>query len=88
LKKFQEKDLEANPGCTVEETLEKKLSGVLSNVREDLSSKCLTTLKQNHNAALIMAICGSKGSQQNVCQMAVCLAQQLIDGDRVVTKKK
>jgi DNA-directed RNA polymerase III subunit RPC1 len=36
-----------------------------------------------HNAPLIMAVCGSKGSKINVAQMVACVGQQIISGSRV-----
>jgi DNA-directed RNA polymerase III subunit RPC1 len=69
------------PGSTQEQTLESKISGVLSKIRDELGSKCMTTLNK-WNAPLIMSVCGSKGSKINVCQMVACVGQQIINGNR------
>lgn len=53
--------LENKPGCNQEQTLEAMISGVLSNVRDDVGKICMQELSR-HNAPLIMATCGSKGS--------------------------
>ncbi|PKI83673.1 hypothetical protein MVES_002587 [Malassezia vespertilionis] len=74
--------LENLPGCNQEQTLESKISGVLSGVRGDVGDICMTELSP-HNSALLMAICGSKGSKINVAQMVACVGQQIISGSRV-----
>ncbi|KAL5530725.1 RPO31 [Sanghuangporus sanghuang] len=74
--------LENKPGCNQEETLEAMISGVLSKVRDTVGDTCMKELSR-HNAALIMATCGSKGSAINVCQMVACVGQQIIGGKRV-----
>ena len=76
-------ELEPMAGLSVSETLERKLNDILSKIRDDLGAMCLQTLKEKYNAAVIMAICGSKGNAGNVCQMAACVAQQVIAGKRV-----
>lgn len=70
------------PGCDQEQTLESKISGVLSGVRSDVGEFCMTELSR-HNAALLMAVCGSKGSKINVAQMVALVGQQIISGSRV-----
>lgn len=74
--------LENLPGCNQEQTLENMISGVLSSVRSDVGEICMTELSR-HNAPLIMAFCGSKGSKINVAQMVACVGQQIISGSRV-----
>ncbi len=69
-------------GCDQEQTLESEISGVLSDVRGDVGKICMTELSR-HNAPLVMAVCGSKGSQINVAQMVACVGQQIISGSRV-----
>ncbi|RKP06871.1 beta and beta-prime subunits of DNA dependent RNA-polymerase [Thamnocephalis sphaerospora] len=70
------------PGCNEEQTLEAKISGVLSKVRDDVGQICMTELNK-YNAPLIMSICGSKGSKINVSQMVACVGQQIISGSRI-----
>lgn len=74
--------LETQPGCDEEQTLEAKISGILSNVRGTVGDVCIRELDP-HNAPLIMATCGSKGSTLNVSQMVACVGQQIISGSRV-----
>ncbi|KAG8885857.1 hypothetical protein FRB98_001570 [Tulasnella sp. 332] len=74
--------LENKPGCDQEQTLEAMISGVLSKVRGDVGDICMKELSR-HNAPLIMATSGSKGSTINVSQMVACVGQQIISGHRV-----
>ncbi|OZJ06503.1 hypothetical protein BZG36_00634 [Bifiguratus adelaidae] len=79
---FNKGQLECMAGCDEEQTLESKVSGVLSDVRSELGNICMTDLSR-HNAPLIMATCGSKGSWINVSQMVACVGQQIISGSRI-----
>ena len=66
IEEFKNGNLELKAGCNADQTLESNLSGELSQIRE----KAGDILKKNlprHNAPLIMAISGSKGSNINLC---------------------
>ncbi|KAK0615060.1 RNA polymerase-like protein [Bombardia bombarda] len=82
IRKHKEGKLEKAPGCDLEETLENSISGILSKVRQQAGDYCVETLSM-HNAPLIMAKSGSKGSDINVAQMVACVGQQIIGGKRV-----
>lgn len=82
IEKAKRGKLDNLPGCDQEQTLESMISGVLSGVRSDVGEICMTELSR-HNAPLIMAFCGSKGSKINVAQMVACVGQQIISGSRV-----
>lgn len=71
----------AEPGMTVEETLEAKVSGVLNEIRTEAGKLCLRSLHY-HNSPLIMSLCGSKGSPINIAQMVACVGQQSVNGAR------
>ena len=80
--KFNAGELELKAGCNADQSLEAILNGELGNIRE----KAGDMLKKNlpkHNAALIMAICGSKGSNINLSQMIACVGQQTVSGQRM-----
>jgi len=79
---FNTGELPKETGCNMEETLENKLSSVLSAVRQKAGDYCIENLSKN-NAPLIMAKSGSKGSDLNVAQMIACVGQQIIGGKRV-----
>lgn len=80
--KYNRGKLETQPGCNEEQTLEAKIGGLLSKVREQLGDVCIKELDAL-NAPLIMATCGSKGSTVNVSQMVAVVGQQIISGNRV-----
>nr|ALK02063.1 RNA polymerase III largest subunit [Wickerhamiella domercqiae] len=82
IRTYAEGKLETQPGCNEEETLEAKISGILSDVRGTVGDVCIRQ-SDKHNSPLIMALCGSKGSPVNVSQMVACVGQQIISGNRV-----
>jgi DNA-directed RNA polymerase III subunit RPC1 len=82
IQEFHKGQLQCQPGCTAEQTLEAVISGILSKIRDDVGQICLQELSR-HNAPLIMQWCGSKGSKINVSQMVACVGQQIISGSRI-----
>ena len=82
IERYNDRKLECQPGCNMEQTLEARISGVLSQVREAAGDNCINNLEP-HNSPLIMSLCGSKGSPVNVSQMIACVGQQIISGKRV-----
>ncbi|KAI2639175.1 beta and beta-prime subunits of DNA dependent RNA-polymerase [Hypomontagnella submonticulosa] len=79
---FNKHQLPKAAGCTMEETLETKISGALSRIRQTAGDYCIKTLSKN-NAPWVMASSGSKGSVINVAQMVAVVGQQIIGGQRV-----
>lgn len=82
IQQFNQGKLEKAAGSDLEETLENKISGILSQVRQSAGNYCVDTLSK-YNAPLVMAKSGSKGSDLNVAQMIACVGQQIIGGKRV-----
>jgi len=80
---FNSNRLERDPGCNLDLTLENKMGGILSDVRQACGNACFAKLSR-FNAPLVMAKCGSKGSNINVSQMVATVGQQIIGGKRVV----
>ena len=78
---FKQGTLALQPGCNAEQTLEAEVLGILSTVRETAGNVCLDELPR-HNAPLVMALCGSKGSTINISQMVACVGQQAVGGMR------
>ncbi|XP_015787485.1 DNA-directed RNA polymerase III subunit RPC1 [Tetranychus urticae] len=74
--------LERLPGRSAEDTLESMILKELSVIRDHAGKSCLKELSVD-NAALVMAMSGSKGSLINVSQMVACVGQQAIRGGRV-----
>lgn len=70
------------PGMNAEESLESSLIKILSDVRETIGGHLRKILPKT-NSALVMAVCGSKGSDINLCQMIACLGQQIVSGNRI-----
>ena len=81
LQLYHEKKFSPDPGWTLEETLENKLTKVLSEIRERCGRLCTASLDRS-NPALLMAKCGSKGSILNISQMVACVGQQSIQEKR------
>ena len=82
IEKAKRGQLDNAAGCDQETTLEQSISGKLSGVRAQVGDLCMKDLSR-HNAPLIMATCGSKGSTINVAQMVACVGQQIISGNRI-----
>ncbi|CAN6658223.1 DNA-directed RNA polymerase III subunit RPC1 [Trichomonascus vanleenenianus] len=82
IEQLRQGTLQTQPGCNEEQTLEAKIGGLLSKVREEVGDVCIRELEKS-NAPLIMATCGSKGSTLNVSQMVAVVGQQIISGSRV-----
>ncbi|KAF2683170.1 beta and beta-prime subunits of DNA dependent RNA-polymerase [Lentithecium fluviatile CBS 122367] len=82
IKNFKDGRLERAPGMNEEQTMEVKIGGILSSVRQAAGDICFDELSR-WNAPLIMAKCGSKGSNINVSQMVASVGQQMIGGARV-----
>ncbi|KAH8704259.1 putative DNA-directed RNA polymerase III largest subunit [Talaromyces proteolyticus] len=74
--------LEKLPGCDELQTMENKVTGILSKVRQQAGEECIAQLSK-YNAPLIMATSGSKGSSINVSQMVAVVGQQVISSERV-----
>ena len=84
IEKYKNGQLVCKPGCDAEETLESDLTIILNNIRDEAGKNCVKILPKT-NAALIMAVCGSKGSNLNLSQMISTIGQQTIGGKRIKT---
>ncbi|MFQ6135951.1 MAG: DNA-directed RNA polymerase subunit A' [Candidatus Hydrothermarchaeales archaeon] len=86
---YQEGILEHLPGRTLEETLEMRIMGVLSEARDktgQIANEYLTKEAERlgaDNSAVIMAMSGARGSILNLTQMAACIGQQAVRGERI-----
>ncbi|MCL7475603.1 MAG: DNA-directed RNA polymerase subunit A' [ANME-2 cluster archaeon] len=79
---FNEDNLEPLPGRTVAETLELKIMQELGKARDatgDIAGKYLGL----DNTAVVMAVSGARGSMLNLTQMAGCVGQQAVRGERI-----
>ncbi len=83
IREFHNKTLEPSPGRTLRETLEDRIMEVLTKARDEagrIASKYFTI----SNSMIVMIKAGARGSDLNVTQMAACVGQQSIRGQRVL----
>jgi len=81
LESFYAKTLEADPGYTVEETLENRITILLSKIREEAAA-IIDKYVDKDSDAYIMAKTGARGSLVNLTQMMALLGQQTVRGER------
>ena len=75
-------DLESLPGRTVDETLEMKIMQTLGKAR-DSAGEIAEDHFADDNPAVVMARSGARGSMLNLTQMAGCVGQQAVRGERI-----
>jgi len=82
--------LEQLPGRTLEETLEMRIMQTLSEARDktgNIANEYLEKVSEEsgrENSARIMAVTGARGSLLNLTQMAACVGQQAVRGERIM----
>jgi DNA-directed RNA polymerase subunit A' len=79
---YRRGELESLPGRTVDETLEMKIMQTLGKARDsagDIADDHFT----GDNPAVVMAQSGARGSMLNLTQMAGCVGQQAVRGERI-----
>ncbi len=79
---FRDNTLQQMPGRSLRETLEVEVQGVLSEAREEAGRIAGKHLGMT-NPAVIMAKAGARGSMLNLSQMAGCVGQQSVRGERL-----
>jgi len=79
---YEQGDLESLPGRTIDETLEMKIMQTLGQARDSAGD-----IAEEHfagdNPAVVMAESGARGSMLNLTQMAGCVGQQAVRGERI-----
>ncbi len=75
-------ELEALPGRTLEETLELLVMQALGRARDD-SGIIAERYLGIENPGVLMAKSGARGSMLNLTQMAACVGQQSVRGERI-----
>jgi DNA-directed RNA polymerase subunit A' len=83
IKIYEDGQLEPMPGRTVEETLEMQIMQVLGKARDQTGQIAGRHLGLG-NSAVVMAVSGARGSMLNLTQMAGCIGQQSVRGERIV----
>ncbi|MBW3581497.1 MAG: DNA-directed RNA polymerase subunit A' [Euryarchaeota archaeon] len=81
-KEKEERGLQALPGRSLEETLELEIMKVTAQTRDGAGETASHFLGMD-NPAVIMARCGARGSMLNLSQMAGCVGQQAVRGERI-----
>jgi len=79
---FEREELEPLPGRSLKETLEMRIMGILAESRDRAGSIAERYLGLD-NHAVIMARTGARGSMLNLTQMAACVGQQSVRGERI-----
>ena len=79
---YEAKELEALPGRTLEETIEMKIMQELGKARDQTGNIAGMQLGLE-NSAVVMAKSGARGSMLNLTQMAACVGQQAVRGERI-----
>ncbi len=82
IRAYEAEELEALPGRALEETLELLIMQELGRARDDagdIAEKYLGI----ENAGVLMAKSGARGSILNLTQMAACVGQQSVRGERI-----
>jgi len=82
IRAYREGNLEPMPGRSIEETLEMRIMQELGRAR-DRAGKIAGRYLGLDNSAVIMAVSGARGSMLNLTQMAACIGQQSVRGERL-----
>jgi len=80
---YEDEELEALPGRSLEETLEMKIMQELGEARDKSGVIAESYFDINENHAVIMALTGARGSMLNLTQIAACVGQQSVRGGRI-----
>ena len=75
-------ELEPLPGRTLDETLEMRIMQTLGKAR-DTAGKIAGRHLGLDNSGVVMAVSGARGSMLNLTQMAACVGQQSVRGERI-----
>jgi DNA-directed RNA polymerase subunit A' len=75
-------ELEPLPGRTLDETLEMRIMQTLGKARDNAGSIASRYLGLD-NSGVVMAVSGARGSMLNLTQMAACVGQQSVRGERI-----
>ncbi|SES67815.1 DNA-directed RNA polymerase, subunit A' [Methanococcoides vulcani] len=79
---YEAKELEPLPGRTLAETIEMRIMQTLGKARDD-TGRIADNQLGLENSAVIMARSGARGSILNLTQMAACVGQQAVRGERI-----
>ncbi len=83
IESYRKGELEQMPGRSIRETLEIKAQAKLEEARNEAGNVVAERMGMN-NPAVVMSKCGARGSMLNLSQMAACVGQQTVRGDRLM----
>jgi len=83
VKIYRDGELQRLPGRSLKETLEMRIMSVLSEARDKAGEIAGQYLGIN-KPAVIMTKTGARGNPLNLAQMAACVGQQSVRGERIV----
>jgi len=79
---YKRKKIEILPGKTRKETLEIRILELLNRVRNKIGD-IVAENASSGNSTILMALSGAKGNLLNLAQMAACVGQQALNGQRI-----
>jgi DNA-directed RNA polymerase subunit A' len=82
VKTYENDELEALPGRSLEETLEMRIMQVLGEAR-DKSGEIAESYFDMSNHSVVMARTGARASMLNLTQITACVGQQSVRGGRI-----
>jgi len=82
IRQYQDGKLEAMPGMSVRETLERMILQLLNQLRDKIGETVYENIAEK-NSSILMVRSGAKGSTLNIAQMAACVGQQALRGSRI-----
>ncbi|KZX10469.1 DNA-directed RNA polymerase subunit A' [Methanobrevibacter curvatus] len=83
VKAYEEGELEALPGRSLEETLEMKIMQVLGEARDKSGEIAESYFAMETNHSVVMAKTGARASMLNLTQITACVGQQSVRGGRI-----
>ncbi len=82
INQYETRTLEAFPGMSLDETLERKILEVLNKARNDAGNVVMANVDLNSNTLKIVQS-GAKGSSIHIAQMTAIVGQQAMRGKRI-----
>jgi len=82
IREYQNGKLDAMPGLTKKETLERMILQLLNQLRDKIGETVFESIPEK-NSTILMVKSGAKGSVLNIAQMAACVGQQALRGSRI-----
>jgi DNA-directed RNA polymerase II subunit RPB1 len=83
LDSYRRGEIKNNSISNNESFVESSIINILNKINKDVSTICLSQIKDDTNRMINMVRSGSKGKENNVAQMIGCVGQQNFDGKRI-----